>query len=267
MHVRAILVALLLTASARADDGAVSGFVATGSGELSGHATDADGKPLVNVEIHVVSKSGGEQIYKTDKQGNYKVVLKGAQSEESMIFVRGHLGAHIGGSAAVPTKIDGNEAIEIRETLPPAVLAKPVLNVLVIPEYTEAAIDDDVWTRTWMLLDIDDAGVVRHLKLLQRPGHGLDDIAIREGFKVRFEPARDRAKRPIPSMMMWTFEWPSYSWLIEHHEGITRMPGDYSLVTCQKPGEHHATLRDCSQPDVKATLQQSWISPKLAPAK
>ena len=47
--------------------------------------------PLTNVDIHVVSKSGGEQIVKTDSDGHYTVELKGAATETSMIFVRGHI--------------------------------------------------------------------------------------------------------------------------------------------------------------------------------
>jgi hypothetical protein len=118
------------------------------------------------------------------------------------------------------------------------------------------------------MLDIDETGTVRHLKVLQRPGHGLDDTAIREGFKMRFEPARDRAKRAIPSIIMWTFEWPSHSWLIEHHEGVTRMPPDYITVQCQKPGEHRSgEFRDCSQPDVAASLSEAWIAPKPPPKR
>src|SRR3954468_377581 len=127
--------AIVLTCAviAHADDGTVTGFEATGSGELTGRAIDGEGKPLRHVEIHVVSRSGGEQIVKTDDDGNYKVVLKGAPTETSMIFVRGHHGAHLGGAAAVSTQIAGGEAIEIHETAAPAVAAKPVDRYLRIP--------------------------------------------------------------------------------------------------------------------------------------
>lgn len=234
----AILVAIAAVAHAD-DDGAVTGYEATGSGELTGRAVGADGKPLRHVEIHVVSKSGGEQIVKTDADGNYKVVLKGAQTETSMIFVRGHRGAHLGGVAAESTQIDGGEAIEIHETDAPAVAAKPVDGVIRILPYSDAAIRDDEWVRAWLTLDLDATGKVRHVKWLRRPGHGLDDIAIREAFEVRFEPARDRAKRVMASQLVWMFEWPSHSWLIRHQNyDLTRMPDDYTKVACQQPGEH-----------------------------
>ena len=84
----------------KSDKSTVTGFEATGSGELSGRAVDADNQPLSHVEIHVVSKNWGEQIVKTDDDGNYKVVLKGASTDTSMIFVRGHRGAHLEGPAA-----------------------------------------------------------------------------------------------------------------------------------------------------------------------
>ena len=262
---------LATAAVARADDdGAVTGYEATGSGELTGRAVDAGGKPLRHVEVHVVSKSGGEQIVKTDNDGNYKVVLKGAPTETSMIFVRGHRGAHLCGVAAESTEIDGGEAIEIHETSAPAVAAKPVDGVIRILAYSDAAIRDDEWVRAWMTLDLDDAGRVRHLKWIRRPGHGLDEIAVREAFEVRFEPARDRTKRAVPSQLVWMFEWPSHSWLSHQvHYDLSRMPDDYTKVACQQPDEHRHDRRDCSQADLTSSLGEAWIvKPKpAAPAK
>ena len=258
----ALLIAIVQTAYGD-DDGTVTGYEATGSGELSGRALAADGKPLRRVEIHVVSKSGGEQIFKTDDDGNYKVVLKGAMGETSMIFVRGHRGAHLGGVAAEATTIDGAEAIEMHETSAPAVAAKPVDRFSRILAYSDAAIRDDEWVRAWMTLDLDAAGNVRRVKWMHRPGHGLDATALAAAFAEKFEPARDRAKRAVASQLVWMFEWPSHSWLT-HHTGydLTRMPDDYAKVACQAAGEHRHDRRDCSQADVTSTLGEAWITKK-----
>ncbi|MFT3697794.1 MAG: hypothetical protein QM831_31935 [Kofleriaceae bacterium] len=258
--------ALLLVAFVRIavadDDGAITGFEAKGSGPLSGRAVDADGKPLANVEIHVVSKSGGEQIVRADKDGKYTVTLKGAPTETSMIFVRGHKGAHIGGIVADSTIVDGAEAIEIKETSPPAVPAKPVNKWIPILPYSQTAAADNIWTRAWMTLDVDAQGHVQHLRWIQRPGHDLEAIAVNAAFALQFEPARDRAKRAISSQVVWVFEWPSYWWL-EHqdeHTDNTRMPANYLEVECQKPGEKRRDRRDCSQADLKAALGEAWIA-------
>lgn len=258
----AALMILLATVQAAYadDDGTVTGYEASGSGELTGRALDADGKPLRRIEIHVVSKSGGEQIFKTDDDGNYKVVLKGAAGETSMIFVRGHRGAHIGGVAAESTKIDGEEAIEMHETSAPAVAAKPVDRFTRILAYSDAAIRDDEWVRAWLTLDLDATGTVRRVKWMHRPGHGLDATALAAAFETKFVPARDRAKRPVASQLVWMFEWPSHSWLSRHtNYDLSRMPDDYAKVACQAPGEHRRDRRDCSQADVTATLGEAWI--------
>jgi hypothetical protein len=252
---------MLIAATAGADDDAVTGFEATGSGELSGRAVDANDHPLAQVEIHVVSKSGNEQIVKTDKDGNYKVELRGATNETSMIFVRGHRGSHLGGIVASSTVVDGTEAIEIHETARPAVPAKPVDGWIHILPYSKTASSDDEWVRAWMTLDVDETGTVRHLKWMKRPGHDLDAIAVREAFDVRFEPARDAAKRAVGSQILWMFEWPSHSWLIDHHHyDLTRMPADYIKVACQKAGEHRHDRRDCAQADLASSLGEAWMA-------
>jgi len=269
MRWHATVAIVLAASSAHADDdGAVTGYEATGSGELAGRAVDAAGKPLRHVEIHVVSRSGGEQIMKTDDDGNYKVTLKGAPTETSRIFVRGHRGAHLGGISAESVKIDGGEAIQMHETAAPAIAAKPVDGVIKILPYSDAAIRDDEWVRAWLTLDVDQTGTVRHVKWLRRPGHELDAIALRAAFEVRFEPARDAGKRAVASQVVWMFEWPSHAWLT-HHRGydLTRMPDDYTKVTCQKPGEHVAGRRDCAQADLQSSLGETWLAKPETPKR
>lgn len=258
----ALVMILVATTASADDDGAITGFEAKGAGELRGRAVGADGKPLRKVEIHVTSKSGGEQIVKTDNDGNYKVVLKAAANETSMIFVRGHRGAHLGGGVAESVKVDGTEAIEIVETKPPTVPAKAVDPTIRILAYSDAAIKDDEWVRAWMTLDVDRAGVVRHLKWIHRPGHALDPIALRAAFDLELSPARDANDHPIASQVIWMFEWPSHSWLTTNHRGydLTKLPDDYTKVACQKPGEHVRVRRDCAQADLTSALGETWIA-------
>jgi hypothetical protein len=258
--VAAIVLTLALAAVASADD-QVTGFVASGSGALTGRVTDADNKPIHDLEVHVVSRTGGEQIVKTNRDGTFELQLRGVAREPSIVFV-GRSDVHISGQTAATSEHGDEEVIAIRETLPPAVAARPVSTAVTIPDYTDAAIDRDVWTRAWLLLDIDDTGAVRRLKFLKRAGYGLDTIALREGFRLHFEPARDRAARPMESLMLYSFEWPSHAWLVGHGESAYRMPADVIEMPCQKPGETHADYRDCSKPDPRLSLYESWIVPR-----
>lgn len=90
--------------------------------------------------------------------------------------------------------------------------------------YSDRAILSNAWTRAWLLLDIDEIGRVRRFKYIKRPGHDLEKITAREAFKLRFEPARNRAGRPVGTWMIWLIEWPSYWWLVETFGTASRMP-------------------------------------------
>jgi hypothetical protein len=74
--------------------------------------------------------------------------------------------------------------------------------------------------------DVDERGTVTRLKLLKRPGFDLDKICIDEAFKLKFSPALDDAGRPMKTYMLWTFEWPSWGWLIQGNGTAMRRPVD-----------------------------------------
>ena len=250
-----IVLALLVSSPASGDNEPVNGFVTHGSGELRGKVTDTSGKPVRGAKVHVVSKAGAEQIVTTDGDGGYRAPL--AAGGHSVVFVHGNV--RIGGYASVPSALDGaGEAIEIRETIPPAVMPKPLTNPLIIPEYSKTAIDRDAWGKAWLMLDIDEAGAVIRVKLLKSAGFDLDPIAVREGFKLRFEPARDRVNKPVRAMMIWAFEWPSYWWMLRHKHLRTRMPLTVQDVPCRGTATS-AWYRDCSKPDMAKAVSQPWV--------
>ena len=166
-------------------------MVAT-TGALSGRVVDADGHPVANATVHLVTKHG-ERTVTTDKQGRFKTELR----EPTMVVVYG--GAQVSGSVVTTQQIDGTEALDVREPLPPAKIAKSLSDPTVIPEYTDAILDRNAWARAWLLLEVGDTGVVSRVKLLNAPGYGLDAIAVRDAFKLKFEPARDRGDRSASS--------------------------------------------------------------------
>ncbi|MEO8705009.1 MAG: carboxypeptidase-like regulatory domain-containing protein [Kofleriaceae bacterium] len=249
------IVVVVLASTAAADDQEVTGFITTGTGQLSGRVTDLDGKPLRGLTVHLVPKTGSERTVTTDADGKYRAQLSGG--EFTYVYVEGKV--KIGGQAAVAVKEGDLEAIEIRETLPPAVQPKALTPASYVPEYSETAEDKNSWTRAWLMLDISATGKVMRVKLLNKPGLDLDTTAIRESFKLKFEPARDRSKRAIPAMVLWTFEWPAYWWMLDHkkHE-VARLASDIALVPCRgtQPSRAH---RDCSKPDIAKAVSEAWI--------
>jgi len=54
-------------------------------------------------------------------------------------------------------------------------------------------------------LTVDDKGKVKAAMLLNRLGHGLDELALARAKAIEFEPARDTDDRPVSSFVVWTF--------------------------------------------------------------
>jgi protein TonB len=54
---------------------------------------------------------------------------------------------------------------------------------------------------------VSDKGTVAEATLVKGLGHGLDDKALELAKRLRFEPARDTADRPVPVRISWTFHF------------------------------------------------------------
>lgn len=54
-------------------------------------------------------------------------------------------------------------------------------------------------------LIVDTEGKVKQATLLNRLGHGLDELALSRARQIVFEPARDTADRAVTSVVVWTF--------------------------------------------------------------
>lgn len=165
------------------------------------------------------------------------------------------------------------EVIHLEEPAPPVVRPKVKRYHRKLPPYSDAAILSDVWTRAWMLIEIDEHGTVTRLKSLKAPGHDLDDIAIREAFALHFEPARDAFGKPMRVWIVWGFEWPANSWLVATTGLSTAMPEDVGFpprpawlnIPCRGDGPMrlgsalYKGYRDCSKPDTSRLDALPWI--------
>ncbi len=257
MRARWVLAAVVaMLTPAAADPEGTSGFFTSGAGELSGKVVDAEGKPLAKTEVHVVAASGTERVFVTDRNGAFRAELSGGGT--TSVFVRG--GGHVSAQLAVPTPSgDGEEIIEIHEVLPPATPPKSLADPLRVPEYTDEAMDKDVWTRAWLMLDVSETGVVTRVALLDAAGFGLDAIAVREAFKLKFEPARDRSKRAVNALTLFTYEWPAYWWMLDHRLLITRIPYEATGLPCRSAPKNRKHDRDCRKPSVEKAASARWI--------
>lgn len=52
---------------------------------------------------------------------------------------------------------------------------------------------------------VDETGKVRTRVLLNKLGHGLDELALERATKLEFEPAIDTDDKPVSSVVIWTF--------------------------------------------------------------
>src|SRR5690606_14025669 len=69
------------------------------------------------------------------------------------------------------------------------------------PEAKALGIEGQIRVR----LVVDENGKVKSSVLLNRLGHGLDELALRRAKEIEFEPAIDTDDKPVTSVVVWTF--------------------------------------------------------------
>lgn len=198
---------------------------------LQGRVTDLLGQPVASARVHVMTGTD-HKVVETDADGYYRVDLDG-DAEISVVIGAGNLHTFRKGTIKDGTiktldlevELAQGEIIRIIDSKPPTVPPKLSKDIpRITPEYSEEAVERDAWARAWLLLDIDETGKVVRVKLLRRPGFDLDEIAVKEAMKLKFEPALDEHGKPMRTQMLWSMEWPSHGWLVEHNGTATRMP-------------------------------------------
>ena len=259
---------------------------------LVGKVTDLLGQPVANVRVHVVTK-GEHQVVTTNAAGEYTVAVDGNQTL-SVVVGAGEFHTFRGGQIKDGTTMrldfeveqsDG-EIIRIIDAKPPTVPPKlPADAPRVTPPYSTEAMERNAWAKAWLLLDIDETGKVLRVKLVKRPGFDLDDIAVKEAMKLKFQPALDENNKPMRTAIYWAMEWPAHGWLTMHQGTATRMPTEsYALdpfagnfgelkptgvitlssVPCAGSGPLNLdykdpVYRDCSLPNVKKVPHLPWL--------
>ncbi len=251
--------------------------------QLSGRVIDSQlGTPVESATVLVAGPSGGvEKTLTTDAAGRYKTAVK--PGSYILVFVygsarsSGRIVVEADKAAMLDGKVDSleGETIVIKDRVRPPVPPKPTnFKAYKAPPYSDKAVLHDVWTKAWLLLDIDETGRLLRIKWLKKPGYDLDQIAISEVKKLKFDPARDSSGRPIRAFIIWGIEWPSAWWLDKFVGTRTGMPpivgfpphrmDDYIPCKGSGPwhmGSLHKTYKDCSKPDLKVAEVEPWFLP------
>ena len=211
---------------------------ATGPTIIVGRVTDVLGRAVSEVRVYVLPRRGKPYRTRTNKDGRYRmeVPIPGTYGVVIAIGKAHTFRTVIARQGAINTldidaelDVEGGEVIKIedRKRPKPKVAPKPKQDVQKSLPYTDEAIVKDAWARAWLLLDVDEAGRVTRLKLLKKPGFGLEKICLEEAFKLRFDPAKDDKGRPMKNYMLWTMEWPSWGWLVQGNGTAIRRPPDH----------------------------------------
>jgi len=249
---------------------------------LSGRVLDGiHGGPVEGALVMIAGAQGLVKTVTTDvagrygalvRPGTYRVVFAHGDSRTS-----GHVSVERGRPATLDGRVDSGagEVIVIRDRLRPPVPPKPTNFVASkAPPYSDRAVLADAWTKAWLLLDVDERGRLLRFKFLKRPGYDLEQIAITEIRKLRFEPARDGAGRPMRAWLVWSIEWPSAWWLSQFVGTRSAMPQRVGFpprrqdagVPCAGSGPWlmssvHPTYKDCSRPDLSRAGAEPWVLP------
>jgi len=258
--------------------------VAVADSKLSGRVTDNNDQPVGGTTVTITAPDGSETRVVTDPTGAYVATVP-TGGPYSVVFAFGKM--KIAGQVDVPADgaatLDGKleltgEIIEVRENRP-LQYAKPKSDPLIIPPYSDRVALGNHWAKAWLLLYVDDHGVVTRLKFLKRPGYDLDEIAVKHAFGLTFDPARNAHGVPTASYIVWPLEWPAMGWLQSRALLMNRLPkfpqvfqaeGGGVLVDilprCAGTGPMnltsvHPVYRDCSVPDLsKADASEPWLS-------
>jgi Carboxypeptidase regulatory-like domain len=259
-------------------------------GKISGRVVDVSDQPLRDVSVVISGSTGVEATVVTDPTGHYVANVKPGPHTVMFTFGNKHVTAKVDVTDNAVAKLDGmleiaGEVIDVLDTPRPVKYAKPKSDPLAIPKYSDKAVLTDAWSKAWLLLDVDERGVVTRVKFLKRPGNDLDDIAIKHAFGLKFDPARNKFGYPTRSYIVWPLEWPAVGWMQENELPTNRLPNflayeqfdagsRWSVAFSSYPpcgggpwhfhdiggaGGNHAT-RDCSVPDLsRANAGEPWI--------
>jgi len=150
--------------------------------------------------------TGGEQVVHLDDVAPSATGVGVAVGKP----VTGRIGR--GGSGGGTGAGSGSGAAEIARPVSVATIKTPALPkgdqsyLNIGKDYPAEARDLGIGGKIVVLLTVDEHGKVTSRRLVNRLGHGLDELALEYSAKLEFEPAKDTDDRPVASLIKWTFD-------------------------------------------------------------
>lgn len=225
----ALVIALVLGASAPRAESSLE------TARIRGRVVATTGAPVAGANIAI--RQGKAVIARTtaDARGDYGVSLRPGVYTVVITHRKAHVVRRVRAVAHKIARVNGRLPVQSDETIVirDRGLAREAValnfNRRETPPYSEEAKTRNVWVKSWLLLDVSARGQVTRVKFLNRPGYGLDDIALDQAFKLRFRPSLDVDGKPMSTLVLWAVEWPAYRWLIDMTGLASRMPDTIRL--------------------------------------
>jgi hypothetical protein len=243
-----------------------AGVASAGPSQIIGKLVDNHQRPLEAATVTV-----GDQRVTSTFAGVYRLLVPGPGTYKvSIDYADSHVEREVNVDGPLAT-LDATIAVDSESTI--VIHDKRELGVSPErsddpnwshqPEYTDEAVLSDRWAKAWLLLDIDDTGHVSRLKLLNDPGMGLGDVAVREGFKMTFHPARDTKDHAMATLIVVPIEWPSYTWLIQRWGTASHFFNRMEYMECRGHGplmmeSIDIQYRDCTEADLANAPLKKW---------
>src|SRR5262245_1087632 len=189
---------------------------------VEGTVTDvATKKPLAGVEVTV---AGGRSV--TDAEGRFRI--DGVRPGPATLSFRGPKGGTFDQALDLPrdttlkvtVSFDDTpgESITIKEHLGPSKRREPepVENYSrLTPPYSDELIMANDWASVWLLLHVNEQGVVTKVDVVKSPPrYKLDELAVKRVKSYRFKPGTNDAGEPIPYEVLYKLEYRPYWSLI-----------------------------------------------------
>jgi len=249
------LVLVLGATAAQAEEAGVGHIVVT--------ALDVEGRPVSDLAVTVVAQGGEARSGKTDANGRAVFDLPAGSYQVtaafgSLMFTQQTITVEPGDTVDKTYRFNPRTAVEevvIRQqhdlAAPPKVRKNTLPRKL---EYTDEAIDQNVWGTVWLLLRVTAKGDVVKAEVLKAPADlALDPVALDVVKKVKFRPALDKQGRPKAFKVLWRMDWEPY-WAKRD-----RFTGKASIAVCQGSGPLNMNFvgtrvpievayRDCTPP-------------------
>jgi TonB family protein len=241
---------------------------------VEGVVTDASTKkPLANVEVTIA----GERA-RTDADGRF--AIHGVPPGAATLSFRGPHGGVFDQAMNVPkdttvkvtVSFDDSpgESITIKERVGPSKRREPEpveRYDRLTPPYSDELIMANDWASVWLLLHVNELGVVTQVDVVKSPPrYKLDELAVKRVKGYRFKPGTNDAGEPAPYEVLYRLEYRPYWSLILGGPTDAPCAGTAPMnLDSYMPG-----YRDCEPPpgygDAKLKQKAKAPAPQPGPA-